>query len=346
MALLGFEGFDGINTVADLVLGPFNSILGGTNPTINTGNARTGSGNCIALAGATAPGMQLLRATGSSGSTIIVGAALLVTNGKSFIGVYNGTVCQISFACDTSGILTVYRGLPSTGTLLGTAPTIVLSSVYNYFELQVSVATGTGGSLIARVNGAIVLNLNALNTSFDGTTIINQVGVGSTYTTAGNAGYLDDLYIADLTGSVPYNTFLGDVHVTTMFPSSNGTVAWTPASGANWQSVSETAMDSDSTYNVTNSVGASDLFNTLGLVSTPTTIFGVQVKLATRMEAAGSDTIAAVVNSNNVIQVGSPQAVLSNYTYIDQVFTNDPNTNLQWTKTGVNAAQYGYKRIT
>lgn len=346
MALLGFEGFDGVNSASDLILGPFNSILGGTNPTITTANARTGVGNCIALAGATTPGMQLLRATGSGGSTIIIGAALLTTNGKSFIGVYNGTVCQASFACDTSGTLTVYRGLPSTGTLLGTATTIVIASVYNYFELQVTAATGNGGSLTARVNGSIVINLGSINTSFDGTALINQVGVGSTYTGAGTSGYLDDMYIADLTSAAPYNTFLGDVHVSTMFPISNATVAWTPSAGSNWQAVSEIAMDSDSSYNSSNLPGQQDLFNTAGLSITPTTIYGVQVKMATRMEAAGADQIAGVISSNSVQQIGSGQLVLSNYTYIDQIFVADPNTNLAWTKTGVSAAQYGYKRIS
>jgi hypothetical protein len=345
MALLGFEGFDGINSATDLILGPFSSVLGGTNPSINTSNARGGTGNCIGLNGSVAPGMQLLRATGEAGQTIIIGAALLPTNGKIFIGVFNGTVCQASFACDTSGNLTVYRGLPG-GTLLSTAPTIVLSSVYNYFELQVTVSTNNG-SLTARVNGTIVINLSSINTSVDGTSIVNQVGVGSTYIGAGNCGYVDDMYVSDLTGNVPYNSFLGDVHVTTMFPSANGsTVSWTPLANANWQEVSDTAMDSDSSYNLSNVPGQIDTFVTAGLSITPTTIYGVQVKMATRMEAGGADQIAAVVNSNSIQQISVGQNVLSSYTYIDQIFVADPNTSVAWTMAGVNAAQYGYKRIS
>jgi hypothetical protein len=345
MALLVFEGFDSVNSVADLILGPFNSILGGVNPTIDPTNARTGSGQCIGLNGVASTGMQLLKATGTSSSTIIVGAALITNNGKSFIAVYNGTVCQVSFACDTSGTMTVYRGLPSTGVLLRTAPTIVLASVYNYFELQVTVASGTGGSLTARANGAIVINLAALNTSVDGTSLTNQIGVGSTYTTVGNAGYLDDLYVSDLTGSAPYNTFLGDVHVSTLFPNANASVSWTPSTGANWQNVDDPAMDSDTTYNSSDTPGQTDLFTTPGLSSLPTTIFGVQVKMATRMETAGSDLIAAVVNSHSTIQIGASQPILSSYTYIDQLFLTDPFTTTAWTVAGVNAAQYGYKRI-
>lgn len=345
MALLVFEGFDSINSVTDLITGPFNSVLGGTNPTINTANARTGSGNCVGLNGAVSPGMQLLKATGGSGSTIIIGAAMITNNGKGFIGAFNGAVCQVSFACDTSGTLTVYRGSPATGTLLGTASTIALASVYNYFELQVTVTTASG-SIVARVNGQIVINLSSLNTSFDGTSIINQIGVGNTYTSVGNAGYLDDLYVSDLSGNAPYNTFLGDVHVSTLFPSANGTVSWTPSSGQNWQNVSETAMDSDTSYNTCLVPGQIDLFSTPGLTTTPITIYGVQIKMATRMEGAGNDSIAGVISSNSIVQIGSSQAVLSNYTYVDQVFTVDPNTAGAWTKAGVNAAQYGYKRIS
>ena len=346
MALLGFEGFDGVASATDLLLGPFNVLLGGTNPTVTTSNARTGTGNCIGLNGASAPGMQLLRATGTSAASVIVGAALITTNGSSFIGVYNGAVCQASFACSTAGVMTVYRGLPSSGTLLATASTLVIASVYNYFELLVSVGSGTSGALTARVNGSTVLNLGSLNTSFDGTTIVNQVGVGSTYTGTGNCGYLDDFYFVDLTGAPPYNTFLGDVHVNTLLPSGNGNVQWTPSAGANWQAVSDAAMDSDGSYTTSVVPGQVDLFNTPGLAATPTTIYGVQIKLATRSEGAGSDTIAGVVTSNNTQQVGAPQTVLSNYTYVDNVFVNDPSTNAAWTKTGVNAAQFGYKRIT
>jgi hypothetical protein len=345
MALLGFEGFDGVNSSTDLILGPFNSVLGGANPSINTGNARGGSGNCIGLNAAASPGMQLLRATGTVGQTAIIGAALLPTNGKIFLGLYNGTTCQVSFACDTNGNLTVYRGLPSSGTLLATATTIVLSTVYNFFELQATISS-SNGSIIARANGSTVINLSSINTSVDGTMIVNQVGVGSTYTVSGNCGYLDDMYLSDLTGQLPYNNFLGDVHITTMFPNNNGTtVQWQPLSGANWQSVSETAMDSDASYNLATVANLVDTFNVAGLSNNPTTVYGVQVKLAARMETAGADQLAAVVVSNNTTQVGSGQNVLSSYTYIDQIFTTDPNTGTSWTKTGVNAAQYGYKRI-
>jgi hypothetical protein len=351
MALLGFEGFDGIGGAADLILGPLNSVLGGQSPAINTSHARLGAGNCLALSGGTGPGMILLRALGKSINSAIVGAALITISGQSFIGLFNGTTCQVSFSSDASGVLRVYRGLPSNGVLLAVASQVVIASIYNFFELQATIGTGTSGSIVARVNSNPVVTLVSVNASADGTPTTNQVGFGTTATSIGTtSGYLDDIYLLDLSGAAPYNTFLGDVHVTTLFPSADvGTAGWTPSSGvvnSNWQEVSETAMDSDTSYNISALAGQTDQFATAGLTLTPSLVFGVQVKLAARLDNAGADQIAAVVTSNSIQQIGAPLNLLTNYSYVDQIFLADPNTAVAWTAAGVNAASFGYTRVS
>jgi hypothetical protein len=385
MALVSYQGFDGLNNATDLVTGPFSSfsnvdLESGNSDTcllqaiVTSTNARGGVGNCVAFNSSgfmgTSAGFlsSLTRGYGETISTAIVGAAVLLpsftvsgsfspNNMYACIGFKNAGVVQVLVRIDSSGAVTAWRVAPFSGTyysgvLLGTSGSTISPTSYNYIELQATIGTGTSGSLIVRNNGAVILNLSGINTSADSTVNLTQafVGLGAingNINSGTNLVYFDDFVMLDTTGSAPYNTFLGDVRVQTVYPLAAGALTqWTPLASTNVSQVNETAMDSDASYNSSGTNGQIDLFTQSGLAVTPQTIFAVKVRLACRLDSAGGDTVAGELRSGGSNYAATAQAVLATYSYLDFVWTTDPATSAAWTKTGVNALQIGYNRVT
>jgi hypothetical protein len=195
------------------------------------------------------------------------------------------------------------------------------------------------------------LTVSGVNTSADGTVNVTQAYVGVVAQSGQLSGnpnmvYFDDLVLLDTTGGAPTNTFLGDVRVLTTFPTGAGNLTqWTPLASTNWSQVSETAMDSDTSYNYSGTNGQIDLFTQGGLAVTPLTIFAVKIRCASKLDSAGGDTLAGELRSASTNYVSAAQPVLSTYSYLDFIWTTDPGTGVAWTKTGVNAAQIGYNRV-
>jgi hypothetical protein len=374
MALISFQGFDGLNSAADLVTGPFSSATQTLNPSyvtyyVNSANARGGVGKCVGV-NVSVPGgntignpgyLAFVKGYNETISAAIIGCALqlptaspnFATPPSGFLGFMNAGVFQCYVTVDQSGAVKAYRGVPGSGTLLGTSGSTVSPTSYNYMEVQAVIGTGTSGSITVRSGGATILTVSGVNTSNDSTVNLTQgvVGViaGSTGTGISSAdiAYFDDLVLLDTTGGAPANTFLGDVRVQTVYPTGAGALTqWTPLTSTNWSQVSETAMDSDTSYTVSGTNGQIDLFTQGGISVTPLTIFAVKIRLACRLDSAGGDTVAGELRSASTNYVATAQPVLSTYSYLDFIWALDPGTGIAWTKTGVNAAQIGYNRVS
>lgn len=342
MALLLMEGFDQMNGAADLgAVFQAGNIL-----SIGSASSRWGSGKYMILGnGGSNLGFQL--ANGSA--NVFVGFAFqpaVETGWACSTTFYDNTgVAQVTIALNVAGSFSVRLGAIN-GTVIATSGVVVSSITnWNYYEFGVVIGTGTTGSVIARVNGATVYTLSGINTK-NSTTTGNVSSVGFSQT-GYNASYkFDDVYICDNTGAAPNNTFLGDVRVQTLFPTANDAVAFTPLAGTNWASVSETAMDSDTSYNVSATVGAQDSFLHGALLTTPTTIFAAQVSSAARRDDAGPRTMKNVLLSGTATGSGATVVMSPSYTYQRDIFPTDPNTGLAWTAPAINASRHGYNLVS
>jgi hypothetical protein len=168
-------------------------------------------------------------------------------------------------------------------------------------------------------------------------------------TSGGAESYLANMYICDSTtgpGSYACNTFLGDVRTAALFPTSNGTVSWTPLTGSNWSEVNEVAFDGDSSYNYTSAAGNQDILNFGSLVGTVSGILAVAVTGAYRKDDAGTHTLAQQIVSSGTQEAGATISVPGTYVYDTDVFVLDPATGASWTVTGVNALKAGYKLLS
>jgi hypothetical protein len=353
MSVIFVEGFDHQNTNSDLATGDdWSTAVNGL--TISASYARfLGKG----LGFITPSGFpQLAKLFPSNYSQMIVGFAYnSLTNDDvnpiairfSSGGTAGNEQISVTVNWQAEGQINVYKGNAG-GTLLGSVTGIPnIGGVWCYVEIQVNINASTG-SVIIRINGNQVLSLTNVDTDPQSTGNFNLLSFNQA--AAGASFYIDDIYCIDPTsGGAPWNAFLGTINgvtVETLFPASNaGTQNFTPSpnTNANWQNVSETAMDSDTTYNYDPTNGDKDLFNIGSLSSNPVNIWTMAVRAAARIDASSTVNLENRIVSNGTEVDGSAVDLGSTYAYQTTIQETDPNTSAAWTEAGVNAAQIGYK---
>jgi hypothetical protein len=234
------------------------------------------------------------------------------------------------------------------GAVLATALNSISQTGFYFIELQIKVAISIGAAAI-RVNGQGVASFPDL-TGIDTQASSNASVSGVSWSQISPTNWqFDDVYFADGTtgpGSYPNNSFLGDVRSSALFPISDSSVGWTPLANANWQEVSETAMDGDASYNFTATAGARDLFNFGALDIDVNQVLGLQMKIALRKEDAGARTVAPVLYIGGSYYVGTAVSVDVTYLYITTLWPINPHTSASWTAADVNALVAGYVVVT
>lgn len=238
----------------------------------------------------------------------------------------------------------------ASGSLIATALNSIGTSGWYFVELQNQIGPATGGttgSAALRINNQAIASfpdLTGLNTQRSANNSVSGIEF------QGGAGLvIDDFYCVDGTtgpGSYPCNSFLGDNRTATLFAISDSLVSWTPQANLNWQEISEVQFDGDTSYNRSNTAGATDLFNPQALPGDINQVICVGVTTAVRLEDAGARLIAPVIQVGGMVYVGTPQAVNLSYLYITSYWPVNPYTGASWTTADVDGCQFGYKIVS
>lgn len=263
-------------------------------------------------------------------------SAIFSTSGIS------GTV-QCGLSINSSGKIILWRG--TNATVLGTSTNTFVANSRYFIEVDLTIDP-TVGAFEVHINGAQDAGLTATgqNTRNSANSQMNAFQFCNTGT-AGNIAF-DDATLCDTTGSAPYNTFLGIVHVETSYPTAaSGSPQFTPLSGTNLGNVDETGMDSDTTYNYSATSGNTDLFAHAALSSAPNTIFAVSVGVCARKEDVSNQQMKTQLVSGTTTQDGAAQNLATVYLYQRDIYINDPDTGSPWTAAGVNNSIIGYKHV-
>jgi hypothetical protein len=233
----------------------------------------------------------------------------------------------------------VYLG-SGTGTLLTLGPNNAWTpNVWVFLEVGAKIDSSTG-SVEVRVNGVTVASVSGINTKSTANVWFDNVKLSTNF---GNLP-IDNFYYNDATGSAPYNGFLGDFRVDSILPEADSAVQFTPLANANWQEVSEVAMDSDASYNYSSTPGDQDLFDMGALDSHDASVLAVQITGAFRKDDAGDRSIKNAVKSGGTTAYGAVDPLYDGfYAYYSDVFVQDPNTSAAWALSAVNAMKAGYK---
>ena len=213
-----------------------------------------------------------------------------------------------------------------------------------YFEVVVDIT----GNLDVYVDSVPILTLSGLTTILPDVT--GYTGVRWMGMTQFNTGYdLDDLYIADGTGSHVTDA-IGEVRIEWRTPNAEGdTTDWIPSVGTNnalnvdgvtqFGEISE-GFNGPIQYNRTETVGATDLYHHEDFTRDGT-VYAIQVNLAARKDDVGNRKVKSLLRTGGTTFEGDEVKLYSDYVYVGQIWPQNPDTEADWTRTEVNAAQTG-----
>jgi len=248
---------------------------------------------------------------------------------------------QINIVINNNGTISIKN--TGSGALIGTssASTVLTAPGWNDIEISalISATVGTAG---VQINGTNLLSVTGANTYNTGAVNIGDIII--TGYIPGNPVYLQDLYIADSTGTYN-NGFLGDISLSVANASRPGSFAQFANNGAatNWQCMADVTPDdlttyvSDSTPGDRTSVGYASL-----AAGTPLAV--IHVSRVSKSDA-GSRTFAQTIRSQAADVIGTTTAPSTSFAYYKQIVETDPNTGVPWTSGAINALEGGIKTI-
>lgn len=291
---------------------------------------------------------------GASVSDLYFGTAFKMTVRASnvaydFLRFYEGGTSHICLTSNADGSVSVRRGANG-GTVLATSATgVILNNTWCYVEVYVKISD-TVGEVIVKVDNNTVISITGQDTRNGATGVINAfayVNAGYTDGFGSNGSQLDfdDTYACSSAGATN-NTFLGPVRIDGLLPNSDGaTTDFTPLSGTdNFAMVDEAIPDGDTTYNSSATVGHKDI---LGLSNIPTpasvTVFGVISRVRAKSSDLGTVALRPSVISNAVEADGASRFLGTAYAEYSDLFEQNPDGNVPWTDSTVNALQIAYR---
>jgi hypothetical protein len=240
-------------------------------------------------------------------------------------------------------------------TTLGTSTYALTVNTEFYIEIKIVISDGTGGSMemkaIDLTSAADDDAATASEWTISGVDTRNSTSASETawdtiqFIHAGISGstIYDDIYICNGAGT-DNNDFLGNTYVETLEPDGAGnSTQLTPSAGSNYQNVDENDPDGDTTYNLADADGETDLYTT----SNPTKSgdpFAVVVQAIARTTDADRRTLRLPIRNNSVDSEGSDFVLLDNtYRGRTRVLETDANGD-PWTNSLVNGLEIGFKR--
>jgi hypothetical protein len=257
-------------------------------------------------------------------------------------------VNQFAVRFNTDGSVTALRGrtLSTTdytgGTVLGSSSALVMPvQGWQYVEIG-GVIDASAGSVVVKVNGTTVLNLTGVNTRGSAAATMRRYGLQSDSGTSTNFD-TQHWYLCDDSGGAPWNTFLGDVRVQSLYPTANDAVAFTPTGlGTNWQNAASVPPVPFTDYNASSNVSDRDTFE-MQDITTGSTVYGVNLKPLVYKNDAGARSGASVLKSGATTDVGTTTVLSETAAQLSKMYETDPHTSAQWTATAVNAIKAGYQ---
>jgi len=258
----------------------------------------------------------------------------------------NAVQTQISLALTSDGKYTLYLGQTS-DTQIGKSSTVFAINSWNYVEMKMGAAgfANTGGTIEVRVNGTTEI-------TYSGDTLF---GSGSaalvTFIISGGGVTVltDDMYLLDLTGSAPFNDFLGDCRIEQLLPNGAGaTTQWTPSTGSNFSCVDETPPNAGTDYVGSTTSGQRDLYTMADLTSTTGTVLAVRPVFNLAKSDTGVDPAmrAVIRGSDGTIkqQATMPAQSITYVTRPGFIETTQPNGSA-WSIADVNGMQMGQEIV-
>lgn len=343
MALLGCEGFDlyGVNNLLDFFVvssGSLESIVPGAGRCDSSAyfTSTSGAGPIAAVAPATPYEGYVGWAQKLSNYGGVVPRMMIDHNGV-LAGVVTGPTIRMPF----DGSIQAVRS-NSSGVVVGSSsPGIVHLDTWNHFGLAFKV-DAVNGYMKVYFNGVLVIDYAGVTTPPSGGSFPGWSRVRWAPT-----GYLDDLYWGDVSGSAPFNAFLGNLRVEGQLPLRDALGVGlyrqlTPSTGIDHGSlVNENPPDDDTTYLYGDIVDHKETVAFPDITTDSENYLAVQMMIQAKNEGLGAVSIAPLLEYGGSVYEGTSVPLGSNYVYISHMYQNNPATGGLWTEGAVNASRGG-----
>jgi hypothetical protein len=236
---------------------------------------------------------------------------------------------------------------------------IVDPGSWHYYEMDGQLASAGGniaGTAVIMVDGNLIgtyTGASSLGTAglISNSATANQVGVIS----ASGMGFMDyyclDTNGTDINGNSgsTNTTFLGDVEIDAIFPSTDVTTQWGSIGGDGthaYTCVNETPSDDDTSYVYTTASASTEKFNYQPIVGFTGTILGAQYLCCARKDAEGSRVFSMSVGTHlaTSIEFLTANNFLSDF-YVYYICPLDTDFGTAWTTSVFNAETFGVKLV-
>lgn len=235
----------------------------------------------------------------------------------------------------TTGILTAVLGNFGGSTLAtGSIPT--LYGITYLIEIYYK-PLNSGGVITLRVNGVEDFTFTGDVTA--GLEDIKYFGFSDKDSTYAGGFYIDDIVIDD-------SDWIGETRIQAVAVTGAGTTNdWDPSAATNRECVDEIPYN-DSDYISTNTVNRVDTFNMSDLSGSIVSIKSVQVEARVSYEGAPTPThIQLGCRSGGTDYFTDNKSPGVSFGLVRKMLENNPNGDIPWTESSVNAAEFGVKAV-
>jgi hypothetical protein len=210
---------------------------------------------------------------------------------------------------------------------------------WSYIEIKWYHNMGSAGTMQMGVNGSYNTEDTGIDWFFD----FDAVKFGWTTISDVQDFYIDDVYVADTTGSAN-NDFLGPIVVQPLLPNGNGfhsdLVGQDSNSTDNYLNVDEDPPDDGTTYNQSGTQGDIDTYAMENVSGTPQ-VKGVVAAVYGKRTQTGAKYFRPVTRVSSTDYNLSDLALGEDYSLVEDVWDVNPNTSTAWTATTLNGAEFG-----
>lgn len=240
-----------------------------------------------------------------------------------------------------SGTWLVYKG--NEHTLLGSATKCMNYNNYHWIEIHYLI-NPSSGIIEIWVDNTQIINLTSANTTVSGNTSFSNIIIGNFGGSTAMAGYYDDLYILNTSGSYN-NVRLGDSRIQTLVPNVDvGPNDGTFSTGSTYHGVVNAAQNNGGlTYiTMTNTPGQENLFGVTTLNSVAASVYAVKVtNLAETSDLISPTNVQSIIVSNAIVANGNVFNLNTTFSTVTGLFETDPSTSMPWIYTSINSANVG-----
>lgn len=214
--------------------------------------------------------------------------------------------------------------------------------------MSVSIAWHSGtsdGTLKIWINGELIIDLTNVNVQHasqaEASRFYLRGGVSPGGTAAENNMLFDDVRIdTETNAQIPEGRYAQLTYAT------DDSVDWTRLSGSNnYEMIDEATCDSNTTYNVSNTVGHIDKFTVNALSFNPDKIYAVVLGLASRKEDVATRRTQCFLESGSESFHGEDKYETTDFTWQRHILELNPDGDVEWTKSALALVKPGYELI-